>query len=44
MLYEVITLHFTFIRLGLADTACGVVLVLAIASYPYMLRSSYNFV
>jgi len=32
-------LHFTFIRLGLADTACGVVLVLAIASYPYMLRS-----
>ena len=32
-------LHFVFIRLGLADTVPGVVLVLSIASYPYMLRS-----
>jgi len=32
-------LHFAFIRLGLADSAVGVVLVLSIASYPYMLRS-----
>ncbi len=32
-------LHFVFIRLGLADTPAGVVLVLSIAAYPYMLRS-----
>lgn len=32
-------LHFVFIRLGLADTAMGVILILAVASYPYMLRA-----
>jgi putative spermidine/putrescine transport system permease protein len=32
-------LHFVFIRLGLADNVVGVVLVLSIAAYPYMLRS-----
>jgi putative spermidine/putrescine transport system permease protein len=32
-------LHFAFIRLGLADNAAGVVLVLSIAAYPYMLRA-----
>ena len=32
-------LHFLFIKIGLADTFFGVVLVLAIFSYPYMLRS-----
>ena len=32
-------LHFVFIRLGLADNVTGVVLVLSIAGYPYMLRS-----
>lgn len=32
-------LHFVFIKIGLADTFAGVVLILAIFSYPYMLRS-----
>ncbi len=32
-------LHFMFIKIGLADTAPGVVLVLAMTSYPYMLRA-----
>ena len=32
-------LHYAFIRIGLADTTPGVVLVLAIAAYPYMLRA-----
>jgi len=32
-------LHFMFIRIGLADTAAGVVLVLAMTGYPYMLRA-----
>lgn len=31
--------HFVFLRLGLADTAPGVVLILACVSYPYMLRA-----
>ena len=31
--------HWAFIRLGLADTFPGLVLVLAIFSYPYMLRA-----
>jgi ABC-type spermidine/putrescine transport system permease subunit II len=31
--------HFAFIRLGLADTWFGVVLVLTIFAYPYMLRA-----
>lgn len=32
-------IHFLFIRIGLADTAIGVVVVLTAASYPYMLRA-----
>jgi putative spermidine/putrescine transport system permease protein len=32
-------LHFVFIKFGLADSAPGVVLVLAMVSYPYMLRA-----
>lgn len=32
-------LHFIFIKAGLADTAPGVILVLAMISYPYMLRA-----
>lgn len=32
-------LHFVFIKVGLADSALGVVLVLAMTSYPYMLRA-----
>jgi putative spermidine/putrescine transport system permease protein len=32
-------LHFMFIKVGLADTFVGVVLVLSIFSYPYMFRS-----
>jgi putative spermidine/putrescine transport system permease protein len=32
-------LHFIFIKIGLADTAPGVILVLAMISYPYMLRA-----
>lgn len=32
-------LHFMFIKIGLADTAAGVILVLAMTSYPYMLRA-----
>lgn len=32
-------LHYAFIRLGLADTVTGVILMLAIPSYPYMLRA-----
>jgi putative spermidine/putrescine transport system permease protein len=31
--------HVVFLRLGLADTAPGVVLILAVVSYPYMLRA-----
>ena len=31
--------HFLFLRLGIADTLAGVVLILAIVSYPYMLRA-----
>ncbi len=31
--------HFAFIKLGLADTLPGVVLVLTVFSYPYMLRA-----
>lgn len=31
--------HFIFLRLGIADTVGGVVLILAIISYPYMLRA-----
>lgn len=31
--------HYAFIRLGLADTTTGVVLVLTVFSYPYMLRA-----
>ena len=34
-----IGLHFLMIRVGLANTTAGVVLVLTAASYPYMLRS-----
>ncbi|MFO8043238.1 MAG: ABC transporter permease subunit [Alkalispirochaeta sp.] len=32
-------IHFLFIRIGLADTVTGVVLVLTAVAYPYMLRS-----
>ena len=32
-------IHFTFIRVGLANTLPGVVLVLTAAAYPYMLRA-----
>lgn len=32
-------MHFSFIRLGIANTLPGVVLVLTAAAYPYMLRS-----
>ena len=32
-------LHFIFIKFGLADTTPGVILVLAMISYPYMLRA-----
>lgn len=32
-------LHFIFIKIGLADTAPGVILVLSMISYPYMLRA-----
>jgi ABC-type spermidine/putrescine transport system permease subunit II len=32
-------IHFLFIRLGVANTTLGVVLVLTAAAYPYMLRS-----
>lgn len=32
-------LHFIFIRIGLADTTMGVILVLSTISYPYMLRA-----
>lgn len=32
-------IHFLFIRLGIANRAIGVVLVLTAASYPYMLRA-----
>ncbi|MEX2444094.1 MAG: hypothetical protein WD492_10835 [Alkalispirochaeta sp.] len=32
-------IHFLFIRIGLADTVAGVVLVLTAMAYPYMLRS-----
>jgi len=32
-------IHFLFIRVGLADTVLGVVLVLTAAAYPYMLRA-----
>jgi putative spermidine/putrescine transport system permease protein len=32
-------LHYLFIRISLADTMTGVVLVLAVSSYPYMLRA-----
>lgn len=32
-------LHIVFIKIGLADTYAGVVLVLAMTSYPYMLRA-----
>ncbi len=32
-------IHFVLIRLGLADTAAGVILILTAAAYPYMLRS-----
>jgi ABC-type spermidine/putrescine transport system permease subunit II len=32
-------IHFLFIRMGLADTVTGVVLVLTAVAYPYMLRS-----
>ena len=31
--------HFIFLRLGLADTTLGVILILSIISYPYMLRA-----
>lgn len=31
--------HFIFLRLGIADTVTGVVLILSIVSYPYMLRA-----
>lgn len=31
--------HFIFLRLGVADTAFGVILILSIMSYPYMLRA-----
>ena len=32
-------IHYMFIRIGLADTAVGVVLVLTMFSFPYMLRA-----
>jgi len=32
-------LHFIFIKIGLADTAPGVILVLSMISFPYMLRA-----
>lgn len=32
-------LHFIFIKIGLADTALGVILVLSMIGYPYMLRA-----
>lgn len=32
-------IHFLFIRIGLADTVTGVVLVLTAVAYPYMLRA-----
>ena len=32
-------LHFIFIKVGLADTTPGVILVLSMISYPYMLRA-----
>lgn len=32
-------LHFIFIKIGLADTTPGVILVLSMISYPYMLRA-----
>lgn len=32
-------IHFLFIRIGLADTVTGVVVVLTAVAYPYMLRS-----
>lgn len=32
-------LHFIFIKIGLADTALGVILVLSMIAYPYMLRA-----
>lgn len=32
-------LHMVFIRLSLADTAAGVILILALFSYPYMFRA-----
>jgi putative spermidine/putrescine transport system permease protein len=32
-------IHYLFIKMGIADTVFGVVLVLTIFSYPYMLRS-----
>jgi len=31
--------HFAFIRMGLADTTPGVILILTVFSYPYMLRA-----
>ncbi len=31
--------HFIFLRLGIADTTLGVILILSIISYPYMLRA-----
>ncbi len=31
--------HFIFLRLGIADSAWGVILILSIISYPYMLRA-----
>lgn len=31
--------HFIFLRLGIADTTIGVILILSIISYPYMLRA-----
>jgi putative spermidine/putrescine transport system permease protein len=31
--------HFVFLRLGIADTTLGVILILSIISYPYMLRA-----
>ncbi len=34
--------HYLFLRLGLADTLAGVVLVLSVFSYPYMLRALVN--
>ncbi|MDP3478652.1 MAG: ABC transporter permease subunit [Desulfoprunum sp.] len=31
--------HFIFLRLGIADTIGGVILILSVVSYPYMLRA-----